>query len=84
MHPALHGAFCVERYHLVIVSALTDINTKNVNTMIIIVNKYINVLIIKSKSKKQVRQLENAFVVKDGIEIGSGNVIPHWLFGLLY
>lgn len=59
--------------------------TKNVNTMIFIVNKYINVLIIiKSKSKKQVRQLENAFVVKDGIEIGSGNVIPLWLFGLLY
>jgi uncharacterized protein len=38
----------------------------------------------KSKSKKQIKNLENAFVVKDGIEIGYGNIIPLWLFGFLY
>ena len=38
----------------------------------------------RSKSNKQVLHIENAYVVKDGIEIGSGNVNPFWLFGLLY
>jgi len=53
-------------------------------TDFLVAEKYFFELGGKSKSKKQVRQLENAFVVKDGIEIGSGNVIPLWLFGLLY
>jgi hypothetical protein len=26
----------------------------------------------------------NAYVVKDEIELGSDNVIPLWMFGLLY
>jgi predicted AAA+ superfamily ATPase len=38
----------------------------------------------KSKSQKQIRQLENAYVLKDDIEIGSENIIPLWLFGFLY
>jgi len=38
----------------------------------------------KNKSQKQIETVENAFVVKDDIEIGSGNVIPLWLFGFLY
>jgi uncharacterized protein len=38
----------------------------------------------KNKSKKQIANLENAFVVKDSIEIGFGNNIPVWLFGLMY
>jgi hypothetical protein len=38
----------------------------------------------KNKSKKQIREIENAFIVKDDIEIGSGNTIPLWLFGFLY
>lgn len=38
----------------------------------------------KNKSKKQIAQLENAFVVKDGIEVGFQNSIPLWLFGFLY
>lgn len=37
-----------------------------------------------NKSKKQIKDLKNAFVVKDGIDYGSGNVIPLWLFGFLY
>ena len=38
----------------------------------------------KSKTQKQIETVDNAFVVKDDIEIGSGNVIPLWLFGFLY
>jgi uncharacterized protein len=38
----------------------------------------------KNKSKKQIAQLENAFVVHDDIEVGFQNSIPLWLFGFLY
>ncbi len=38
----------------------------------------------KNKTKKQIRDLENAFIVKDDIEFGYGNVIPLWHFGMLY
>ncbi|MFZ6664527.1 ATP-binding protein [Peijinzhouia sedimentorum] len=38
----------------------------------------------KSKSKKQIARLENAYVAKDEIEIGFGTIIPVWLFGFMY
>lgn len=38
----------------------------------------------KGKSTSQVKGLKNAFVVRDDMEIGSLNVIPLYLFGLLY
>ncbi|MBD0833221.1 ATP-binding protein [Aestuariibaculum sediminum] len=38
----------------------------------------------KNKTKKQIAGMENAYIVKDGIEIGFGNVIPVWLFGFMY
>jgi hypothetical protein len=38
----------------------------------------------KNKSFKQIKDLENSFVVSDDIEIGFGNKIPLWLFGFLY
>lgn len=38
----------------------------------------------KNKSKKQIKNTANAYVVKDDIEIGSDNIIPLWLFGFLY
>ncbi len=38
----------------------------------------------KSKNKKQIKGIENAYVVKDTIEIGSDNIIPLWLFGFMY
>jgi predicted AAA+ superfamily ATPase len=38
----------------------------------------------KHKSKKQIAGLSNAYIVKDQIEIGYGNIIPIWLFGFLY
>lgn len=38
----------------------------------------------KNKTKKQIGGLEDAYVAKDAIEIGFGNVIPVWLFGFMY
>ena len=38
----------------------------------------------KNKTKKQIKNIENAFIVKDDIEIGDKNIIPLWLFGFLY
>ncbi|MCH7405308.1 ATP-binding protein [Belliella aquatica] len=37
-----------------------------------------------NKGKKQISKTENAFLLKDNIEIGFGNTIPLWLFGFLY
>ncbi len=38
----------------------------------------------KNKTGEQIKNLENAFVAADGIEIGGGSKIPLWLFGFLY
>jgi hypothetical protein len=38
----------------------------------------------KNKKQKQIAGIENALVVKDDIEVGHGNIIPLWMFGLLY
>lgn len=38
----------------------------------------------KNKKKKQIYGLENAYIAKDSIEIGAENIIPLYLFGLMY
>lgn len=38
----------------------------------------------KNKGLKQIEGVDNAFVVKDGIEYGYMNTIPLWQFGLTY
>lgn len=38
----------------------------------------------RSKNRKQIKVLENVYIVKDDIEIGSDRTIPLWLFGFLY
>jgi hypothetical protein len=38
----------------------------------------------KNKTKKQITGLENAYLVKDDIEIGYQETVPLWLFGFLY
>jgi len=38
----------------------------------------------KSKSFNQIRDVDDSFIVADGIEIGFGNKIPLWIFGFLY
>jgi len=37
-----------------------------------------------NKKRKQVQQIENAYIVKDDIEFGNDRTIPLWLFGFLY
>lgn len=36
------------------------------------------------KSHKQIKIVENAYVVRDDIEYASGDILPLWAFGLLY
>jgi len=38
----------------------------------------------KSKNQEQIKDLKNAYIVKDGIEYGYKNVVPLWAFGLSY
>lgn len=38
----------------------------------------------KKKSKKQIADIEDGYVVRDDIEFGSGTIIPLWAFGLTY
>ena len=47
-------------------------------------DKYLFEIGGKNKSFKQIKDIENSFVVADDIEIGFGNKIPLWLFGFLY
>lgn len=37
-----------------------------------------------NKGKRQIENLEDAYVVKDDIEFAQGNIIPLWAFGLNY
>ena len=38
----------------------------------------------KGKGFSQIKGIEESFVVADDMEIGHGNKIPLWLFGLMY
>lgn len=38
----------------------------------------------KNKGQRQIAEMKNAYIVKDDIEFGSGNIIPLWHFGLTY
>ena len=38
----------------------------------------------RNKKQKQIKDVANAYVVKDDIEYGGLNVVPLWQFGLLY
>ena len=38
----------------------------------------------KGKGGHQLKGLSNAYLVKDDVEVGYGNIIPLWLFGFLY
>jgi predicted AAA+ superfamily ATPase len=38
----------------------------------------------KNKTFDQIKDIKNSFVVADDTEVGFGNKIPLWLFGLLY
>ncbi len=47
-------------------------------------NKYTFEVGGKSKKQKQIKNIDNAFLALDSIEIGFANKIPLWLFGFLY
>ncbi len=47
-------------------------------------NRYLFEIGGKNKGFKQIKNMNNSFVVADDIEIGFGNKIPLWLFGFLY
>jgi len=47
-------------------------------------NKYTVEIGGKNKTFKQIKDLENSFVIVDDLEVGSGNKLPLWLFGFLY
>jgi len=38
----------------------------------------------KNKTFEQIKDVEDSFLAVDGIEIGSRNRIPLWMFGMLY
>jgi hypothetical protein len=46
--------------------------------------KYIFEVGDKNKTYEQIRNIENSFIAADDLEIGYGNKIPLWMFGLLY
>ncbi len=47
-------------------------------------HKYLFEIGGKGKDFAQIRNVENSYVVADEIEIGFGNKIPLWMFGMLY
>jgi hypothetical protein len=47
-------------------------------------NKYIFEIGGKNKTKYQIKDIDNSFIVRDDFENGFDNYIPLWLFGFLY
>jgi predicted AAA+ superfamily ATPase len=47
-------------------------------------NKYTFEIGGSTKTFDQIKDLPNSYLVIDGLEIGSGNKIPLWMFGFLY
>ncbi len=50
----------------------------------ILKNKYTIEIGGAKKSYKQIKDIENSFIVADNIEVGFGSKVPLWLFGFLY
>ncbi|MEA1953723.1 MAG: AAA family ATPase [Campylobacterota bacterium] len=47
-------------------------------------NRYLFEIGGKNKSFKQIKDIDNSFIVADELEVGYGNKIPLWLFGFIY
>ena len=65
------------------ISALHTVNISPLSDFLID-GKYTFEIGGKSKKKKQIAGIRNAYVVQDDIEYGHTNVLPLWLFGFLY
>ena len=72
-----------ETFFLNQVSVLHRINQPD-NTDFEINGKYLFEVGGTGKNKKQIKELSNAFVVKDSVEFPAGNALPLWIFGFLY
>lgn len=58
--------------------------TKNALNLVHFLHQSALHLVQISKKQRQLQDIENGFVVKDDIETGHGNIIPLWMFGMLY
>ena len=47
-------------------------------------NKYTFEVGGKNKTFNQVKDLKDAYLAIDGVELGMGNKIPLWMFGMFY
>ncbi|MFO7830180.1 MAG: hypothetical protein R6V23_16275 [Bacteroidales bacterium] len=47
-------------------------------------NRYIFEVGGKNKTRKQIQDINNAYIAADNIEYAQGNKIPLWLFAFLY
>lgn len=66
-----HGDFLVDEKYLFVLTSLRDSVT-------------LHEVGGKNKTFKQIKDIENSFVVKDDIEVGFKNSVPLYLFGFLY
>ena len=72
-----------ETFFLNIVSSKHDVTYPKKGDFLVD-NRYLFEIGGKNKGFKQIKDIENSFVVADDIEIGFGAKIPLWLFGFLY
>ena len=90
-NPNLNFAYCKESkigtlresFFANQLSLLFDVSIPNKGDFLVD-EKYLFEIGGKNKSFKQIKDIENSFVVADDIEIGYANKIPLWLFGFLY
>jgi len=90
-NPNLNFAYCKESkigtlresFFANQLSLLCDVSIPNKGDFLVD-EKYLFEIGGKNKSFKQIKEIENSFVVADDIEIGYANKIPLWLFGFLY
>ncbi|OFX18022.1 MAG: AAA family ATPase [Bacteroidetes bacterium GWA2_31_9] len=91
-NPNLYYALCTEQPNIGSIRETFFVNQISHNHKIcysdsadfFVNNKYTFEIGGKNKTRKQIKDSENAFIVKDDIEYGYENVIPLYLFGFLY
>ena len=72
-----------ETFFLNQVSQKSQVNTSKASDFLVN-NKYTFEVGGKNKGKSQIEGHEDAYLASDNIEIGFGNKIPLWMFGMLY